>query len=339
MAIAGLASRSCQGIRHQVSDLTTHPLNLPIADQSKPHEYDSQSTYIQILTKFTDILARFLLTAPPPILVTLAMTEAPQNTPPTPPIMKSPRMNCVVASAAIAFALIGASNAQPYTLKMVADATPGKFTVDPAGSLESVLSNYDDKALVLGSGLGDTRYWTFCLESSQHFQGGKLYNATTSLAADSSGPAPSFTDPISVGTAYLYREFALGTLDSLVSGFSYTNVALGGEKLQKTIWWLEGESGGVLDSDLGDLLDLTFGGSTNYLADYTGSEVGVLNLTRYDGPGGDSLDGVQRQDNLVFWGIPSDPAPPVSVPDGGTSALLLGLSLGGLGAVRRFLRA
>lgn len=254
--------------------------------------------------------------------------------------MNSPRMmSHVLALATAAFGLTGLANAQTYTLKMHSDVNPGKYTVDPIGDLESVLANYDNKAKVIGSSITDTRYWTFCLEASQYFAPNKIYNASPSLATDSSGPGPSLADPISVGTAYLYKQFATGNLDTLASGFSYTNVATGGLKLQKTIWWLEGESGGELDADLGNLLNLTFGvssGSNGYLANYTGSEVGVLNLTQYTGQGGDSLSGTQRQDNLVFWGSPTVPTP--SVPDGGTSVLLLSLSLGGLGIARRFMR-
>lgn len=245
--------------------------------------------------------------------------------------MKSPRkMGQFLALAMLVSGLTGAAQAQNFTLTMYSEVNPGKYTVDPTGDLETVLSSYSSKAKTTS----DSRYWTFCLESSQYFGSGKTYNATPSLAAD------SVPDPISAGTAFLYKEFALGNLDALVSGngFDYSNVAGGGLKLQKTIWWLEGESGGALDVDLENLLNLTFVNSTGYLANYAGNEVGVLNLTKFNGAGGDSIAGTLRQDNLVFWGSTS-PAPPApSVPDGGTSALLLGLSLGGLGVARRFMR-
>ncbi|MES2474499.1 MAG: hypothetical protein V4640_01870 [Verrucomicrobiota bacterium] len=252
--------------------------------------------------------------------------------------MNSPRLKkYVLPLAVLAFGLPATASAATYSLVMHADVHPGKYTVDPNGSLESVLSNYDDKAKVIGASVGDTRYWTFCLESSQYFQDGKTYNADPSSAADSSGPGPSFADAISAGTAYLYKEFVTGNLDTLLAGFSYSDVASGGARLQRTIWWLEGEVGGVLDSGLEGLLLGSFGNSAGYLADYTGSEVGVLNLTRFVGAGGDLLGGDHRQDNLVYWGPPVGDTPPV--PDGGTSVLLLSLSLGGLGMARRFLRA
>ncbi len=142
-----------------------------------------------------------------------------------------------------------------------------------------------------------TRVWTFCLESEVYFQSGRTYGAELSGATDSL-PAG---DPLSVGSAYLYEKFALGALASVVPDFTY-DVA-GGERLQRMIWWLEDEAGGVPDAEMWSVLDVTFGGTAKDA--YTGTAVGALNLTRFDGPGGDSLPeshGIWRQDQIFYRG-------------------------------------
>lgn len=228
----------------------------------------------------------------------------------------------------LATALLSSANAASYTLELFSENHPGKYTADPDASLEFVLGNYDVKAT---SDSGN-RFWTFCLERTEYFQNGRIYNATASTQA-TAGP-----DPISAGTAYLYEQFATGNLDGLVAGFDYANVANGGARLQNTIWALEGElNPSSMDTDLKNLLINRFGSEAAYLSDYAGASVGVLQLTKFDGQGGDSLGGTARQDQLVYWGSP-EPTPPVTtnkVPDGGTTLLLLGLSLGGLGYCKK----
>jgi hypothetical protein len=239
-----------------------------------------------------------------------------------------PNIRLRPAISALILATIGCTNAATYQLDLFSESHPGKYTADPHGALEVVLGNYN----ALATSGGGTRFWTFCLERQEVYQSGKTYNAESSSAA-SSGP-----DPISAGTAYLYQQFATGNLGSLVANFDYLNVNNGGLRLQNSIWALEGElSIGNLDADLKSLLLTQFGTEAAYLADYSGSEVGVLNLTKFTGTNGDSLGGTARQDQLVYWGPAPDPGPPVSVPDGGATLLLLGLSLGGLGACRRFM--
>jgi hypothetical protein len=227
--------------------------------------------------------------------------------------------------------LVGSASAATYSLTLHSETHPGKYTADPDGALESVLANYDVKATTNGG----TRFWTFCLESQEYFQTGKRYDAELSSATDTTAGGP---DPISLGTAYLYGLFAQGTLDAALAGFSYSNVANGGARLQKMIWWLEGESGGVLDAGLEGLLVTQYGSALNAKADYSGSAVKVLNLTKYTGTLGnaDGLSGTRRQDQLVYFGNPQIIIPPRPVPDGGTSLLLLGLSLGGLGLGKRW---
>jgi len=222
---------------------------------------------------------------------------------------------------ALSIGLIGSASAAS-TLNLKAEAQ-GKYTAEGFGDLSSVVTNYDVKATS-----GGNRFWTFCLEAQVYFQSDKIYNASTSLATDS----PSGPDTISNSTAYLYEQFASGQLTSLFADFTYNSS--GGTRLQNMIWWLEGETGGVQDAAMWSLLGITFGSTA--LDNYSGTSVGVLNLTKYVGTGGDSLSGTLRQDQLVYRGPSTQPAPPSNnVPDGGTSASLLAVALLGLGAIRR----
>ena len=99
------------------------------------------------------------------------------------------------------------------------------------------------------SGLSGKMYFqTFCVEYNEEFTPGNTYNVGISQNAMYGGQ-PMGGDPISIGTAWLYSQFAAGTL----SGYNYVygggrqNSASAGA-LQQAIWWLEGESGGVKTS-------------------------------------------------------------------------------------------
>ena len=52
-------------------------------------------------------------------------------------------------------------------------------------------------------------------------------------------------DALSKGTAYLYSQFANGSLAGYIYGYGATRATAAGE-LQEAIWWLEGENGGVM---------------------------------------------------------------------------------------------
>ena len=81
---------------------------------------------------------------------------------------------------------------------------------------------------------------TFCIEYSEHFSPGSTYYYGISQGAMNGGLSGGNPDPISRGTAWLYLQFAKGTL----AGYNYA-LGPGGNAsaaaLQATIWWLEGE--------------------------------------------------------------------------------------------------
>lgn len=124
-------------------------------------------------------------------------------------------------------------------------------------------------------------------------------------------------DIISMGTAHLYELFALGTLTEL----SYGSSSSAG-RLQEMIWYLEGELDSISASNVFiSPLTTKFSTLENAKANYTGSAVGVMNLTGVRSDGSVSL----HQDQLVYLGVP----------DGGVTLSLLGLALVGLAAIKR----
>jgi len=92
----------------------------------------------------------------------------------------------------------------------------------------------------------DRYFQTFCIEYNEEFNPGTTYNVGISPNARY-GSNPPNGDPVSIGTAWLYSQFAGGSL----SGYNY---AYGGTRtpsaggLQVAIWWLEGEATGTRNS-------------------------------------------------------------------------------------------
>jgi len=183
---------------------------------------------------------------------------------------------------------------------------------------------------------GQIGFQTFCIEHNENVSLPGTYDVAISDGAiyggvaggidpDGLGPLPT-TDKISVGTAYLYSQFATGNL----AGYIYANGgtrAASAVKLQEAIWYLEDEisltlaqitansflqaaftAHGAIGAGVGNAA----GGAK---ADNSIYGVKALNL------GGASPN--QKQDQLIM------------VPDGGLTATLLGLGMGGLAVLRR----
>lgn len=149
---------------------------------------------------------------------------------------------------------------------------------------------------------------TFCVETNEYFTPGSTYYYGISQAAINGGVSGGHPDPISKGTAWLYLQFATGKL----TGYNYSTGSGGNASaaaLQATIWWLEGE--GANPNNQFSTLVMTL---PNYLDDNNGFYgVGVLNLWV------DSNHTQFAQDQLML-----------EVPDGGSTAMMLGLGFLGL---------
>jgi hypothetical protein len=163
---------------------------------------------------------------------------------------------------------------------------------------------------------------TFCLETNEYFNPGSTYNYGISQGAINGGVGGGNPDPISKGTAWLYLNFAHGTL----AGYNYSIGAAGDASaaaLQSTIWWLEGE-GAHPNNTFSTLVSNRF---VNPTADNNG-QFGVSALNLWD------ANGNPVQDQLILTG-----GGQFNAPDGGTTIMLLGGALSVLGMARRYLKS
>lgn len=220
----------------------------------------------------------------------------------------------LVLGMTVLFASLAALSPTASATSLILDLGPyhsgvgGEFNVYSA-SLNPTTMGYSPLTMAnVGHGMG---FETFCLEYNEHFTPGGTYNYSISQAAIHGG-VPGGSDPLSLGTAWLYLNFAEGNL----TGYDFTNAAnrtTNAGQLQNTIWWLEGEQGDPGNGNsFRNLVLAQFGGiAANAMADNNGFYgVAVLNLYY--------LDGTLAQDQLVL------------VPDSGTTAVLLGVGLLGL---------
>jgi hypothetical protein len=176
----------------------------------------------------------------------------------------------------------------------------GEFTFHPSDN--TVLQYYANSTKNQGS--TDT-FQTFCIETQEHIQANTTYDAYFNDRA-MYGSQPPNGDPISVGTAYLYSQFAAGTL----SGYNYGSGRAGSigssaDLLQKAIWYLEQESAvystynndsEALTNNFIAIVESVFGSIASAQANYADNHVMALNLT---------LNGQVRQDMLVMVPIPA----------------------------------
>jgi hypothetical protein len=142
-------------------------------------------------------------------------------------------------------------------------------------------------------------------------------------------------DLVSVGTGFLYRHFALGTLDGLTTlnaavPYNYTSSrADHQQQLQNAIWCLEGEI-----TACGVSTDGT--SSTNVFLNAAINKFGTFSLAKADGGwqyGVFALNLYKTDATGNITGYYQSQL--FSVPDGGATLSLLGAALLGLGALRR----
>lgn len=145
-------------------------------------------------------------------------------------------------------------------------------------------------------GAGYSAYTTFCLEYNESFSWNTIYHPTLNSGAVNGGvggqlPGQNF-DPLSVGTAYLYRQWFDGLISSSM-----------GSKVQKAIWYLEDEKTdpSYLDPTIAGMLKTYFDGQfgrATTLADWKGSATtGYLGVYALN-------DGSCVQDELVATAVP-----------------------------------
>ncbi len=183
---------------------------------------------------------------------------------------------------------------------------------------DSFLEYYVPNTIVNGG------FETFCVELSVEFNPGVTYNFNQSNT-DSQGRA------LTAGAAYLYYQFAKGNL----TGYDYTGGSRWSDagQLQAALWYIQGDqvesgfpNGGAGNTYYDDALT-ALGNAANVEAPNAGQfDVSIMQL--WD----DAGDAHQNQ--LVISGTPLNRR---SVPDGGTTAGLLGLAVVGIVTARKTL--
>ena len=186
----------------------------------------------------------------------------------------------------------------------------GEFNAVPDATLlnfaNPTLAGYTPATSGLNLTAGNPNFQTFCVETLEEFTPGNTYNVSISYNIKYDGGAflPD-GEPVTMGTAWLYSQFAAGTL----SGYDYTEgggrTAMAGD-LQEAIWYLQGEAslvnGGADGTAFYNAAVTALGGAINNAANGA-YDVVVLNLTSGDG---------NDQDQLM---VVPDPSAVVPVPE------------------------
>ena len=211
-------------------------------------------------------------------------------------------------------------------------ASGGEFTIqlvepyswpDISGYVSGITSNI--------SGYPSS-FQSFCIEGNEYIYTNTLYEASIDTFASQGGmsgqdPVGSGKDPVSVGTGWLYSQFASG-IWSAGLGYDYSSSGRSGSAslLQQALWWLEGEENIGYDPANIYMAAVLAKFLTPGAAMANGGETyGVYALNIW------TLDGdvkINRQSQLIY----------VPVPDGGATLMLLGSALAGLGTLRRKFR-
>jgi hypothetical protein len=228
----------------------------------------------------------------------------------------------LVIAAVVATSISAVAVPVPVTVTRVSgyfSGNGGEFTI--LGSPWANPAHYSPKTLVtVGSVTG---FQSFCIELDEFISGTRWAELNTgAIHGGVGGPDP---DPLSIGAAWLYKQFAEGNL----LGYDYTpgaGRAASAAALQDTLWWLEDEIGGAPPvNPFTAQLVAKFGSAAAAKADYdpttAGFNVRVINMW---GDTGGAVDYTKpKQDMLVY------------LPDGGMTLVLLGAGLLGVAAIRR----
>lgn len=207
----------------------------------------------------------------------------------------------------------------------------GGFTIHDYGN--ALTNEHYADGLSANIGSYDPSFQTFCLEESEYAEWSSAqptYFVIGGAAVLGGLGSVDGSDPLSKGTAWLYSEFAKGTLGAY--GYVYGSSASAGA-LQKAIWAFEGEPSGVQNSLYAAAVNHFDGMSMNALDEASAGYLGVYVMNNFDtqadldaylgGTPAADIEG-RAQDFLYFH-----------VPDGGLTLLMLGLSLTGLGMFNR----
>ena len=175
----------------------------------------------------------------------------------------------------------------------------GEFSAVPDAALLSVnptLAGYASATADLTA--ANPYFQTFCIEIAEEFTPGSTYNVTINDKALYNGGQFPSGDPITFGTAWLYSQFAAGTLSGYNYAYGSGRTASAGD-LQQAIWYLQGETslvnGGADGTAFYNAAASALGGAINNAAN---GAYGVVALNLW-APNEDGSNGAGAQDQLM----------------------------------------
>lgn len=195
----------------------------------------------------------------------------------------------------------------------------GEFTLRTSDSfMDSVAEGYNTVAK--NQVAGHVNFQTFCVETREYIYPNTSYDVTLS-GHTTSGTA------LTKGAAYLYSQFAQGILSGYDYGIGRTTSAA---QLQIALWTLMGDQLGQglnLSNPFQSLVVSQFGDWNSANEAAASGELGVFVLNMW--PSGHLNNAAYaRQDQLIWLAS-------ASVPDTGSSVMLLGISIGALVLISR----
>ena len=150
--------------------------------------------------------------------------------------MKGFKFGLIAVTVMLGLVMLGSSPAVAAPMYPAVGDTL-TFALDPMGGGTNGGGPFD--ADINKSGAFVTDFVTFCLERNESIQLNTpfLVDSITTMAING-GIAGGSPDPLDQRTAFLYQNFAMGTLDNY--GFNYGSAA-DYVDLQKAIWFIENE--------------------------------------------------------------------------------------------------
>jgi hypothetical protein len=152
-------------------------------------------------------------------------------------------------------------------------AGDGEYTVIPDAGVQAILSGYANGVTANITGFPNS-FQTFCVERNEYITPNTTFDVTLNNTTMFSAI------PLTIGAAYLYQQFAMGTL----AGYNYSNSPLGSRafgthgsayELQQAIWYFMGE---YSFNPYNNYMNGTVAVPANPLNAYTGTAVQILNL-------------------------------------------------------------